>query len=215
MGRRFAKRTYSDLMQQIVSDYRDAGEKWPAASRDIARWAIRHKKWQRGESTLIDMCARDISRAMREEYHTDPQGRRVRTKHAAKFPAPGTEDGQMTLWHDIRIAPRDFMVRAFKGRRNQIVGDCGQLKIDVDSYNQNASKENPIPMLYDFTDDLVEMEQTGKLADGKSASDLATEGDAPFSLEPHNDSPITPENNPPIPPPPDRHNKRPGSGPTH
>ena len=153
------KRSYSEQMQKIVSDYRDDGGTWPAPARDIARWAIHNKKWDRGESTLVDMCAHDISRAMREEYHTDPQGRRVRTKHAAKYPAPGTEDGQLTLWHDIRNAPREFMERAFRGRRNQIVGDCVQLNTDVKSYNDNGSQVDPIPMLFDFTDDVAESEQ--------------------------------------------------------
>lgn len=158
MGRR-STRNYSDHMQRLVSEYRDAGEPWPATARDIARWMIRNRKWDKGERTMVELCARDVSRAMREEYHTDPQGRRVRTKHAAKFPAPGTEDGQMTLWHDIRNAPREFMDRAFKGRRNQIVGDCVQLNTDVKSYNENVTPDNPIPMLWDFTDDVLESEQ--------------------------------------------------------
>lgn len=158
-------RRYVEQIQHLVAEYIDAGESWPAPSRTIARWMIRTKRWDRGEATLVDLCARDIARALREEYHTDPQGRRVRTKHAARLPAiPGSEE-QMTFWNDIRTAPRDFMERAFKQRRNQIVGDCAQLKTDVDSYNDNASKSEPIQMLFDFTDDLAEMEQSGELDD--------------------------------------------------
>ena len=36
-------------------------------------------------------------------------------------------------------------------RRHQIVGDCRQLKMDVDSYNQNRTPDQPIQMIFDFT----------------------------------------------------------------
>lgn len=185
---RRTKSSYHEQMQRLVAEYRDAGQPWPATRRDMARWMLRNKKWDRVEASLVEICARDIARALRDEYYTDPQGRRVRTKHAAKFPTPGTEDGQTTLWDDIRTAPRPFMERAFKGRRNQIVGDCVQLNTDVKSYNENLCPDNPIPMLWDFTDDVLESEQTGVLsahpADGVPESDLALEGDAPFKLAP-------------------------------
>jgi hypothetical protein len=47
---------------------------------------------------------------------------------------------------------------AFRQRREQIVADCAQLKIDVDSYNENRKPESPIQMVFDFTDDLIELE---------------------------------------------------------
>lgn len=169
-------RSYGERMQRLVADYREEGGAWPASARDIAKWMIRTNRWDKGESTLIEICARDVARAMREEYHTDPQGRRVRTKHAAKFPAPGAEDGQLTIWDDIRTAPREFMERAFMGRRNQVVGDCIQLNTDVKSYNENKCKDNPIQLLLDFTDDVAEAEQSGHLrreANDDSDIDLA------------------------------------------
>jgi len=159
------KLTYNEQMQKLVDEYRASGEQWPATRRDMARWMLRNKKWDRCEESLVEMCARDIARALREEYYTDPQGRRVRTKHAAKFPAPDTEDGQKTLWDDIRTAHRPFMERAFKGRRSQIVGDCVQLNTDVKSYNDNKANDNPILMLWDFTDDVLESEQTGVISE--------------------------------------------------
>jgi hypothetical protein len=38
------------------------------------------------------------------------------------------------------------------------VGDCHQLKNDVDSYNQNLNPGDPIQMIFDFRDDLAEIE---------------------------------------------------------
>jgi hypothetical protein len=92
---------------------------------------------------------------MRDEYITDPQGRRVRAKHAARVKRHGE---QTTIWDDVRTATREHMEVALKQRRKQIVGDCRQLKTDADSFNQNRSPENPIQVVFDFTQDLAEFD---------------------------------------------------------
>jgi hypothetical protein len=49
------------------------------------------------------------------------------------------------------------MQKAFIQRRAQIVDDCVQLATDVDAYNDmNAVEQPPIPMLFDFRDDVAE-----------------------------------------------------------
>lgn len=101
------------------------------------------------------MLANQIGRAMREEYITDPQGRRVRAKHAAKI---DNDDGQQTVWDDIRTAPHDFMEVAFHQRRRGIVADCRQLKADVDSYNENNNHGEYFQLILDFTYDVEESE---------------------------------------------------------
>lgn len=50
------------------------------------------------------------------------------------------------------------MSLAFSQRRQQIVGDCHQLKTDVDSFNENREPDRPIQMLLDFTEDVAEIE---------------------------------------------------------
>ena len=92
---------------------------------------------------------------MREEYVTDPQGRRVRAKHVAIVDRAGE---QLPLWADILTATREHMQIAFQQRRQQIVGDCRQLKADVDSYNENYNDALPIQMVFDFTEDVEELE---------------------------------------------------------
>ena len=83
---------------------------------------------------MIRQCADQIAEAMRQEFITDPQGRRVRAKHAATY----TEQGHLALkWDDMRTAAHRHMEMAFAHRRQQIVGDCRQLKVDIDSYNEN------------------------------------------------------------------------------
>jgi len=148
--------TYNERMQNIVKEYRDAGGRWPATTKDIAAWALKTKRWRPQASSIIGQCADHLTRAMREEYFTDPQGRRVRTKHLAVLNKDGE---QLPLWADIRTAPRQHMEMAFQQRRSQIVGDCRHLKTDVDSYNDNACGGNPIRVIYNFTLDLEELER--------------------------------------------------------
>ena len=76
-----------------------------------------------------------------------------RTKHVATYARNGK---QYALWADIRVASRDHMERSFQQRRHGIVGDCRQLKEDVDSYNQNQNKGEVIQLVLDFTDDMAE-----------------------------------------------------------
>lgn len=142
-------------MQRIVAKYRLAGEPWPAASKTIAEWTMRRRLWELPKSAALAKCAEDISRAMREEYITDAKGRRVRVKHPATVKVHGE---QMVLWDDMRTATRQHMRVSFQQRRQQIVGDCRQLKVDVDSYNDMNADEEPIQMIFDFTMDLAELE---------------------------------------------------------
>ena len=146
-------RTYTEQMQDITNRYARSGAPWPATARQIAAWAIRERLWAPQPASLIAQCADQLARAMREEYITDAQGRSVRAKHAARI---REGDRQITLWADIRTAPRRHLEVAFQQRRQQILGDCHQLKCDVDSFNDNRSAERPIQMVFDFTRDLTE-----------------------------------------------------------
>jgi hypothetical protein len=158
--------TYTETLQVLVEKYRQAGQKWPATTQEIARWARQKRLWEPQEKNLIDQLARDLSRALREEFSTDPQGRRVRTKHAARFADDvlPDEEGephkrQTVLWADIRTDSADHIIRALQQRRRQIVGNCKQLKTDADSFNDNHPSGKKIQLNLDFEADLAEMEQ--------------------------------------------------------
>lgn len=153
--------TYVKQMQKIVEDYRASGEPWPAAAKTMAAWAIRTGRWEMHRSAAVKRCAEDIASAMREEYYTDRKGRRVRLLH----PATVQKDGaQMVLWDDHRTAPRSHMQLSFQQRRRSIVGDCRQLKVDCDSYNDANPKAEPIQVVFDFTMDLAEIEAAEEAA---------------------------------------------------
>ena len=151
--------------REIVKKYRKAGQPWPARSIMIARWALAHKLIDVPRRNIEKMVARDFAAAMREDYYTDPQNRRVRRKHV--YPqrierADGSHD-QYLLWIDILDAGPKVMQSAFQYRRHQILGDCRQLKTDADSYNDNNSDGASIQMVFDFRKDLAESEEGAKI----------------------------------------------------
>jgi len=153
--------TKSEQLQDVVSDYREAGNKWPASMREVATWAIHAGRWAPQPSAIINQCAEELARALRDEWVTDAQGRHIRTKHAATY-TNGKE--QYVLWDDIRTASPSHMQRAFQQRRHQIFGDCKQLKTDVDSFNENRLPDTPIQIIFDFSADLVEAELARRAA---------------------------------------------------
>lgn len=138
----------------LINSYIASGQPWPVEPRSIAVWGMNRKLWQPRTETLIKQAAEELTDAMRNEYFTDPQGRRVRAKHAARVKREGK---QITHWGDW-TSPPEFMAVSFAQRRRLIVGECDQLKSDVDSYNQNANQDRPIQMSFDFGPDLAERE---------------------------------------------------------
>lgn len=155
---RLARKTKAEYLQGLRDKYRRAGGKWPAPAIVIAEWAMKEGLWEPQPRSLLRQCAREIADAFREEYYTDPQGRRVRRNHALK----GDLNGQQVLWVDILDAKPAQMQAAFQLRRHNIVGDCKHLKTDVDSYNENQNKGEPIQLMLDFTKDVLEIEAAAK-----------------------------------------------------
>lgn len=143
--------TKQEQLQKIVRQYRMSGNPWPAEARIMAEWAMNAGLYKPHPQAAVRQCAKEIARALREEYYTDEKNRRVRTKHAVRW-------GQTVLWDDIRTAPREHMQIAFQQRRERIVDDCRQLKTDVDSYNDTHPDRVPIQLVFDFTEDLAELE---------------------------------------------------------
>lgn len=141
--------------QKIVSDYRASGEHWPATKREITAWAIKTGRWVIPPAAILNKCAEDLGEAMAEMYYTDPKGRRVRLLHPATVKRQGM---LFTEWDDIRTAPRQHMQMAFQQKRRAIVGECRQLKNDMDSYNDAHPDTQPLQVSFDFNMDLAEIE---------------------------------------------------------
>lgn len=97
--------TYTEQLQRIVRSYLDDGQPWPATTRQIAAWAIRRGEWQPQPFALINQCADQLARAMREEHFTDTNGRVIRAKHVARIERGGSKSlfGRTSVQHHVNI----------------------------------------------------------------------------------------------------------------
>jgi hypothetical protein len=150
-------RDYNSQLLRYTRQFEKATGKYIYTAKEAAKWLMEMGLWKAPERVALQRCAEDLSRAWREEYRTDPQGRRVRIRHAFLV---SDRAEQLHLWGNWENLKPKQMALSFQGRRKQIVGECRQLKNDVDSYNENKNKSGlPIPMSYNFTLDMEETER--------------------------------------------------------
>lgn len=150
---------YSDQVKSYIERYkREVGSNGLIDPHDLAGWAYKNGLHKPNVKTIIDVIAADIAQVFREEYRTDGN-RRYRAKHAAT-----TKYGSKTLslWGDLDDpnAPHEHFVKSFGQRRQQIVGDCFQLKTDSDVYNDHRKPEVPVQIVLDFTLDVEELQHS-------------------------------------------------------
>lgn len=144
---------YTKQMQQIVQEYRNSGQPWPATAKEIAAWAISESKWMMPATAVLNKCSQDVAEAMGEIYST-VNGRRTRVLHPATYQRQGV---LCTVWDDLRTAPRKHMALSFQQHRRKIVGECRELDTARLSWNDVHPKEDPIQISFDFTIDLAEL----------------------------------------------------------
>jgi len=165
-----ARPTYKSALQGIYERYRREVKGGEVDLKDVSAWAIKLGLWEPPKKSAVDILARDMGRALRDEYFTDPQGRRVRKKHARKISKtlPSGEMEQQTLWDDMTTAKPEHMQISFQQRRGMALDDCHQLKTDADSYNENYNPGDAIQLSWDFTEDLEELEMPTTYRDSAS-----------------------------------------------
>jgi hypothetical protein len=154
------KKTKPEFLQDIINDYlKTFPEQLDWTMDDVAGWAIRQGRWHPQARDAIKWCASELAKAARVEYETDPQGRRVRTKHARReIVTVQGERKQMVFWEDAKTATPAHMRVSLQQRRGGVLADCAQLKRDTDSFNENNKNGAHIEVSYDFTEDLFELE---------------------------------------------------------
>lgn len=155
---------YSNAVKDYVERYKqEVGSDGLLDAHAVAEWAYANGLHKPSVKTVIDAIATDIAQAFREEYRVDRHGRRYRAKHAA---TQKRGNKTLSLWADLDDpnAPHTHFVKSFAQRRQQIVGDCVQLKTDVDVYNEKRTPVEPIQVPLDFTLDVMELQQVSRKA---------------------------------------------------
>jgi hypothetical protein len=145
--------TKNELLQHAWHRYESENGYLPSSLREATEWAVREGILSLPMIDPYDILAQQMARALWEEIGTDKKGRRYRVNHAVRV----TKDGvQLTFWAIMGFAPPEHMETAFAQRREQIIGDCLQLKTDVDAYNDMNINNPPFQLILDFTEDVAE-----------------------------------------------------------
>ncbi len=155
MKHKVSKKT--EELHQIINDYLVETGDETIDMRKVAAWAITNDRWHPQPYDPARACARELSRAARQEFYEDPQGREVRKKHCYSIV---DESGQHRwVWVDISSAKPDQMHRSLATRRRAALGDVVQLNTDLSSYNDNNPYGANLEMSFNFDEDLADMEQ--------------------------------------------------------
>jgi len=146
--------TKNEKLQQAWHSYEGKNNHLPTSARQAVEWAVANGILELPTIDPYDVLAGDMASALREEFATDDKGRRYRVNHAVRITKGGV---QHTFWAMLGYAPHSHMEKAFTQRREQIIGDCLQLRSDVDVYNEmNLGKRPAIQLILDFVDDVAE-----------------------------------------------------------
>jgi len=145
----------NEQMQRLFRQYEQEHGRMAATTREACVWAVQEGLLELPKIDPYDRLADDMARALREEYAVDRDGRRYRVNHAFRANRSGV---QLTMWARLGESAPEYVHRALIQRREQIVGDCFQLKVDVDVFNNIYKDREPLQLVLDFTDDVAERE---------------------------------------------------------
>lgn len=149
---------YSSAIREYIERFRrEVRNDGLIDAKELAEWAYEKGLHKPNIKTVISAIAEDIAQVFREEYRTAGDGRRYRAKHAT---TKKSGNKTLSLWADLDdpVAPHSHFVDSFGQRRQQIVGDCYQLKTDADIYNEHRRPSEPVQIVLDFAFDVEELE---------------------------------------------------------
>lgn len=147
--------TKNERYQKMFPLYREETGKNTLDMHEVAQWMMSRGVEAPKPKTPIDLLAEQLSIAARDEHIRDPEtGWDYRRNHAYKVSS--TDGKQLTLWVELETATRPQMEMSLANRRNQMLGDGTQMKIDESVWNKRNSDKEPINMVLDFTEDVNE-----------------------------------------------------------
>ena len=132
ISRRRGNRKMLYLIEQYKQEHPDEGPE--ISPRIVAPWAIRKGLWKPKPMDPEEVLRRQLSKALRNDYTEDPQGREVRANHPV-IEEIATRDGikRYSKWYPIFEAPPQIMRQSLGLRRKAALADVVQLKLDFDS----------------------------------------------------------------------------------
>jgi hypothetical protein len=149
-------------IQFVIEKYREAHPGAAVEPHLVSPWALGRRLIKQKPITPEEQLARKISRELRAAYFVDPQGREVRANHAV-FYREMTPGGprKRSRWLPLFDAPPKHMLVSAQLRRRQAVADVMQLRLDLESYNENNIHGAVVPIPdFDLNKDIEELRQS-------------------------------------------------------
>lgn len=149
--------TKNEQAADILDRYLDEVNDQPVSLDEVADWALRNRLFAPSPQDIRKLCREAIAEGARSQKRFDGK-RWYRAKHAVRTNVGGV---QLSLWADIdKNASRSFMEKSLAQRRQSVVDDCFQMKMDADHYSEANPSLPPLQLILDFTDDVAEREAT-------------------------------------------------------
>lgn len=164
--------SYYDDLVKIAEECAEQDGASVIDAEAAAIYAIEHKLYQRHPPTLLELCTRDMRRALQQAKFTDAQGNVVRAKHALRI-----KDEQMefpfVVYVDPRTAKPDQMLTVFEQSLEAIKNDVKRHSIEKHSYDLNNIYSATLPLFnYDFTSIAEDAKMTGEYNDSYEEDDI-------------------------------------------
>ncbi len=154
------KKRYSDALMDIIEQYRKENPGRPITMQEVAQWAVIHGQWYPKRRNPTRELAKDLARASRSKYTTDPQGRSVRAMHAARYERVDENGNRIidVVWDHIYEMSLDHAEVSFEQRYQQMADEARALDRDMNSFNDNNpnAADGFIQKTFDFTLELQE-----------------------------------------------------------
>lgn len=147
--------TQTQKLLKVWKEYEREHNHMPSGTREAVEWGVERGLISPPTIDPMDILADQMSRVLREEVATDAKGRRYRVNHAVRIMKNGI---QHTIWGSLGYTDAPHMEMSFTQRREQIIGDCHQLKTDVDVYNDKNKGSRQYMLDLNFTEDVAERE---------------------------------------------------------
>lgn len=150
---------YDDQLVKLWEEYETSTEQELNDPEHFADWALKAGRWTPRPKDVRKQLRADLTEALRSVQRTDPDGITYRAKRCVRIEDDGM---QMSLWFDTDKATRTVMQKSVAQQRKGLVDNAFRLKCDVDHFNNASCPENPIQLVLDLSDDVAELEATGR-----------------------------------------------------
>lgn len=165
---------HGKVLRALMDEYAKETGKQAVNAYKVAQWALENGKYKPSPSDARKKLAREMSRAAREDYTEDENGKPVRVRHAYRVTLG---DEQLTFWVKVEDATRNQMHLSAQQRRRGILKDCEQLDRDVTHYNEKYNPGESIQLTFDFTEDMVEKDESTEYVDAPPAEEIDGDGE--------------------------------------